>query len=232
MVRFENVTKRYPNSDKYALNNINVEIKPGEFVFLVGNSGAGKSTFIKMLLIEEKPTDGKVFLDGTDLGRIYKRNIPKIRRKVGVVFQDFRLLPNKTVYENVAFAMEIIGKRRREIKKRVPTVLSLVGLSDKAKSYPNQLSGGEMQRVGIARALVNEPTIIIADEPTGNLDPGNAVEIMNILEHINQSGTTVIVATHAKNLVDKMKKRVIKLNNGEIVRDEQGGVYTHEGSDI
>lgn len=232
MVKFENVNKKYQNSDRHALDNVSMHIEQGEFVFLVGSSGAGKSTFIKMLLIEETPTSGKVYLDGEDLSKIYKRNVPKLRRKVGVVFQDFRLLPNKTVYENIAFAMEIIGKGGKEIRRRVPTVLSLVGLSDKAKSYPSQLSGGEMQRVGIARAIVNSPTVLIADEPTGNLDPGNADEIMKLLEDINKNGTTVIVATHAKSQVDKMKKRVLNLDRGVLVRDEQGGNYENERADI
>lgn len=232
LVKFEGVSKKYQNSDKCALDNIDLNIEQGEFVFLVGSSGAGKSTFIKMLLIEEIPTSGKVYIDGEDLSKIYRRNIPKLRRKIGVVFQDFRLLPNKTVYENIAFAMEIIGKRNKEIRRRVPTVLALVGLSDKAKSYPSQLSGGEMQRVGIARAIVNSPTVIIADEPTGNLDPGNADEIMRLLEDINRNGTTVIVATHAKSQVDKMKKRVLNLESGILVRDEQGGIYENEWTDI
>ncbi|MGL5439397.1 MAG: cell division ATP-binding protein FtsE [Filifactoraceae bacterium] len=232
MVKFENVSKMYSNSNRYALDNVSLNIEQGEFVFLVGNSGAGKSTFIKMLLIEEVPTYGNVYIDGEDLSKIYKRNVPKLRRKIGVVFQDFRLLPNKTVYENIAFAMEIIGKRGREIRRRVPIVLALVGLSDKAKSYPSQLSGGEMQRVGIARAIVNSPTVLIADEPTGNLDPGNSNDIMRLLEDINKNGTTVIVATHAKSQVDKMKKRVINLDRGALVRDEQGGNYENERTDI
>jgi len=205
-----------------------MEIKKGEFVFLVGSSGAGKSTLIKLLLKEEGITRGKMYLDGMDITRVPNRRIPYIRRKVGVVFQDFRLLPNKTVYENVAFAMEIIGARPREIRRRVPLILSMVDLSRKASSFPDQLSGGEQQRVSIARSIVNNPPVLIADEPTGNLDPDTAEEIMKVLVDINNRGTTIVMATHARDIVNKMKKRVIALEDGRLVRDEEKGGYSIE----
>lgn len=222
-----NIAKEYRNG-VIALYDINLEIHKGEFVFLVGSSGAGKSTLIKLILKEEGITRGQLILDDADITRVPNRRIPYIRRKVGVVFQDFRLLPNKTVYENVAFAMEIIGARPKEIRRRVPTILSMVNLSKKASSFPDQLSGGEQQRVSIARSIVNNPPVLIADEPTGNLDPDTAAGIMRVLMDINNRGTTVIMATHAKEIVNTMKKRVIALENGRMVRDEEKGGYSVE----
>jgi len=227
LIRFVNVSKEYKNG-VIALYDINIEINKGEFVFLVGSSGAGKSTLIKLLLKEEGITRGKLYLNGTDITRVPNRRIPFIRRQLGVVFQDFRLLPNKTVYENVAFAMEIIGASPRAIRRRVPTVLSMVDLSRKASSYPDQLSGGEQQRVSIARSIVNNPPVLIADEPTGNLDPDTANDIMKALVDINNRGTTVLMATHAKEIVNNMRKRVIALENGRIIRDEEKGGYGNE----
>jgi len=218
------VSKRY-NKDIIALSNISFEIENGEFVFIVGPSGAGKSTLIKLLLKEEEPTSGSIVINKKDITKLKKREIPYLRRSMGVVFQDFRLLPNKTVFENVAFAMEIVGAHPKEIRRKVPMVLSLVGLSDKANKYPRQLSGGEQQRVSLARAIVNEPSILIADEPTGNLDPDTSWEIVKLISEINKRGTTVVMATHAKDIVDAMKKRVIALEKGNIVRDEARGVY-------
>ena len=226
-----NIAKEYRNG-VIALYDINIEIHKGEFVFLVGSSGAGKSTLIKLILKEEGITRGQLILDNMDITRVSNRRIPYIRRKVGVVFQDFRLLPNKTVYENVAFAMEIVGARPREIRRRVPTILSMVNLSKKASSFPDQLSGGEQQRVSIARAIVNNPPVLIADEPTGNLDPDTAAEIMRVLMDINNRGTTVIMATHAKEIVNTMKKRVIALENGRMIRDEEKGGYSIEIPDF
>lgn len=227
LIRFVNVSKEYKNG-VIALYDINIEINKGEFVFLVGSSGAGKSTLIKLLLKEEGITRGKLYLNGTDITRVPNRRIPFIRRQLGVVFQDFRLLPNKTVYENVAFAMEIIGASPRAIRRRVPAVLSMVDLSRKASSYPDQLSGGEQQRVSIARSIVNNPPVLIADEPTGNLDPETASDIMEVLVDINNRGTTVLMATHAKEIVNSMRKRVIALENGRIIRDEEKGGYGFE----
>lgn len=227
MISFENVSKSYDNGVK-ALSNINLKIEKGEFAFLVGSSGAGKSTLIKLLLKEEEPTEGKLYLRGLDITNVPNRRIPYIRRNIGVIFQDFRLLPNKTVYENVAFAMEIIGADPKDIRRTVPTVLSLVNLSRKASSFPDQLSGGEQQRVSIARSIVNNPPVLIADEPTGNLDPDTAWEVMNALMDINARGTTILMATHAKDIVNNMRKRVIALDNGELVRDEQKGGYVFE----
>lgn len=226
-----NVSKEYDNHVK-ALSNVSLDIDKGEFVFLVGSSGAGKSTLIKLLLKEENPTDGKIILNKTDITNVRNRRIPLIRREIGVVFQDFRLLPNKKVYENIAFAMEIVGERPKEIRRRVPMVLSMVDLSRKSFCYPDQLSGGELQRVSIARAIVNNPPVLIADEPTGNLDPDTAWEIMKVLSDINRRGTTILMATHAKDIVNSMKKRVIEINKGRIVRDEQKGGYIHEASSI
>jgi len=231
LIQFVNVSKEYKNGVK-ALSNVNLSIEKGEFVFLVGPSGAGKSTIIKLILKEEDPTEGKIYLNDMDITKVKNRKIPYIRRKVGVVFQDFRLLQNKTVYENVAFAMEIIGAHPKEIRRNVPMVLSMVDLSRKAYCYPDELSGGEHQRVAIARAIVNSPPILIADEPTGNLDPETAWEIMNVLRDINRRGTTVLMATHAKDIVDIMKKRVIAIESGKIVRDEEKGVYENEISNI
>ncbi|WP_029687884.1 cell division ATP-binding protein FtsE [Thermoanaerobacter sp. A7A] len=224
MIKFINVSKRY-NKDIIALSNISFEIESGEFVFIVGPSGAGKSTLIKLLLKEEEPTSGSIVINKKDITKLKKREIPYLRRSMGVVFQDFRLLPNKTVFENVAFAMEVVGASPKEIRRRVPMVLSLVGLSDKADKYPRQLSGGEQQRVSLARAIVNEPSILIADEPTGNLDPDTSWEIVKLISEINKRGTTVVMATHAKDIVDAMKKRVIALEKGNIVRDEARGAY-------
>ena len=226
-----NIAKEYRNG-VIALYDINIEILKGEFVFLVGSSEAGKSTLIKLILKEEGITRGQLILDNMDITRVSNRRIPYIRRKVGVVFQDFRLLPNKTVYENGAFAMEIVGARPREIRRRVPTILSMVNLSKKASSFPDQLSGGEQQRVSIARAIVNNPPVLIADEPTGNLDPDTAAEIMRVLMDINNRGTTVIMATHAKEIVNTMKKRVIALENGRMIRDEEKGGYSIEIPDF
>lgn len=227
MIDFINVSKEYSNGVK-ALSNINIHIDKGEFVFIVGSSGAGKSTLIKLLLKEENPTEGKIYLNNMDITKVKNRRIPYIRRNIGVVFQDFRLLKNKTVYENVAFAMEIVGSSSKEIRRQVPMVLSMVGLSSKAHSYPDQLSGGEQQRVSIARALVNRPTILIADEPTGNLDPDTAWEIMGLLKEINRRGTTVLMATHARDIVNSMRRRVIALEKGRVVKDELKGVYDYE----
>ena len=227
MILLSNVTKTYPNGST-ALDDVSFFIERGEFVFIVGPSGAGKSTLIKLLMHEETPTDGQVIINNKDIGKLKRREVPYLRRSMGVVFQDFRLLSNKTVFENVAFAMDIIGASRKEIRKQVPNVLSLVGLSHKAKSYPKELSGGEQQRVALARALVNNPAFLIADEPTGNLNPKVAMEIMELLDSINKRGTTVIMATHAKDIVDQMKKRVIAIEDGVIVRDEARGEYGYE----
>lgn len=220
MIEFKNVTKRYGNN--IGLKNASVHIYDGDFVFLVGPSGAGKTTFIRLILKEINPDSGTIKLAGRDITRIGRREIPAIRQKVGMVFQDFRLLEKKTVYENVAFAMEVVHKRRREIKERVPYVLDLVDIKDKANRYPAELSAGEQQRVGIARALVNQPRVLICDEPTGNLDPVTAMDIMALLEEINARGTTILMVTHAKDIVDKMNKRVVAIDKGEITRDERG----------
>ncbi len=227
MIIFSNVSKVYDNGST-ALNNISFFIERGEFVFIVGPSGAGKSTLIKLLMHEETATAGDVIINSVNVNHLNQKQIPYLRRNMGVVFQDFRLLPKKTVYENVSFAMEIVGASRREIRRQVPYVLSMVGLSHKAKAYPSQLSGGEQQRVALARALVNNPAFLIADEPTGNLNPKTAMEIMELLNNINKRGTTIIMATHAKEIVDQMKKRVIAIEDGVIVRDEARGVYGYE----
>ena len=227
MIRFKNIFKIYNNNVK-ALSDVNVDIEKGEFVFLVGPSGSGKSTFIKMILKEVEPTNGKVIVGDTDLSTLTRKQVPYFRRKVGMVFQDFRLIPNLNVYENVAFAMKVVEASPREIRKRVPMVLSLVGLSHKYKMFPNELSGGEQQRVSLARAIVNNPSLLIADEPTGNLDPETAKEIMTLLDDINKAGTTILMATHAKEIVDNMQKRVIAIEGGEIVRDEKRGMYENE----
>lgn len=227
MIIFSNVSKIYPNGST-ALNNISFFIDRGEFVFIVGPSGSGKSTLIKLLMHEEKATSGDVIINSINVGGLKPKEIPYLRRSMGVVFQDFRLLPNKTVYENVAFAMEIVGSSKRDIRRQVPNLLSLVGLSHKAKSFPSQLSGGEQQRVAFARALANNPAILVADEPTGNLNPKAAMEIMELLDNINKRGTTVIMATHAKEIVDSMKKRVIHIEDGVITHDENRGGYDYE----
>ncbi|OFI07504.1 cell division ATP-binding protein FtsE [Clostridium acetireducens DSM 10703] len=227
MIEFRNVNKVY-NDNIFALSDINVTINNGEFVFLVGPSGAGKSTFIKLLLKEIEPTNGIILVNEMDLTKIKRKDIPYYRRKIGVVFQDFRLIPTLNVYENVAFAMRVVGSPQREIRKKVPMVLSLVGLSDKYKAFPNELSGGEQQRVSLARAIVNNPSLLIADEPTGNLDPETSMGIMEILNDINHAGTTILMATHARDIVDNMRKRVLAIEKGTIVRDEQRGVYGYE----
>ena len=227
MIEFTDVVKTYEQGNN-ALNGVTMQIEDGEFCFLVGPSGSGKSTIIKLITGELKPSSGTVHVNGYSLERIRKREIPYLRRTVGVVFQDFRLINKMTVYENVAFAMRVIGAREREIKERVPYVLELVGLSDKEKRHPSELSGGEQQRLAIARALVNNPSMIIADEPTGNLDPQMSYEIMSLLEEINNLGTTMLVVTHAQNLVDEFNKRVISINDGVIVNDGLEAYYGHE----
>ena len=227
MIEFKNVSKVYDNNVK-ALSNVNIKIDAGDFVFLVGPSGAGKSTFVKMLLKEIEPSEGQIIVDGIELSKMKRKKVPFHRRKIGMVFQDFRLIPSLNVYENVAFAMRVLEASPSEIKKQVPIALSLVGLSNKQKMFPNQLSGGEQQRVSIARAIVNKPLVLIADEPTGNLDPETAKEIMALIEDINRSGTTVVMATHAKEIVDDMQKRVIAIEKGQVVRDEEKGGYEYE----
>ena len=223
MIEFTNVTKSYAQGN-HALKGVSMQIEDGEFVFLVGPSGSGKSTIIKLISGELKPTSGQIHVNGYSLERIRRREIPYLRRTVGVVFQDFRLIENKTVYENVAFAMRAIGARESEIRQRVPYVLELVGLENKSRRHPNELSGGEQQRLAIARALVNNPSTIIADEPTGNLDPVRSLEIMSLLEAINNLGTTLLVVTHEKNLVDRFDKRVIAIDDGLVVHDGNGWV--------
>ena len=225
MIRLEKVSKSYPTSTRPALDDVDVDIAKGEFVFLVGSSGSGKSTFLRLLLKEEVPTTGRVHVAGKDLGRLSHWKVPALRRSIGCVFQDFRLLPNKTVFQNVAFALEVIGKPRSAIDKVVPEVLDLVGLDGKAQRMPDELSGGEQQRVAIARAFVNRPMILIADEPTGNLDPNTSVGIMKLLDRINRTGTTVVMATHDAAIVDSMRRRVVELSNGKVVRDQTRGVY-------
>ena len=224
MIRFENVSKTYKNGTP-ALTNVNLDIDKGEFVFLVGASGSGKTTFLRLLLREELPDQGRILEAGRDIGALPKWRVPYLRRNIGCVFQDFRLLPNKTVFENVAFALEVIGRPRSTVESQVPQILELVGLADKAKNLPSELSGGEQQRVAVARAFVNRPLILLADEPTGNLDPANSESIMALLERINRTGTTVVMATHDKNMVDRMRRRVIELEKGELVRDQVRGVY-------
>ncbi len=224
MIVLENVVKSYPNGVG-AINGISMNIKRGEFVFIVGDSGSGKSTLIKLLLKELEPTEGRIRVNGVNLARMRKRAIPRYRRKIGCVFQDFRLLKDRNVYENVAFAQRVIVTPTKEIKKNVPAMLSLVGLAEKYKSYPRQLSGGQQQRVALARALVNSPDILLADEPTGNLDPKTSREIMKLLEEINARGTTVLVVTHDQDIVNTLKKRVIRLQKGMIVGDERESGY-------
>lgn len=225
MIKFENVTMAYRKDGNPALNDVSFEIADGEFVFLVGQSGAGKSTILRLLIREERAQDGTVLIDDINIGMLPEKEVPKLRRNIGMVFQDFRLLPEKTVAENVAFALQVLNKSPDEIKQTVPAVLDLVGLLDKANRRPEQLSGGEQQRVAIARALVNRPAILMADEPTGNLDPDTSVEIMRLLDQINKAGTTVIMATHDAGIVDQMRKRVIEITNGVIVRDQIQGGY-------
>ena len=227
MIEFTDVVKSYSEGN-VALNGVTMQIEDGEFCFLVGPSGSGKSTIIKLITGELQPSSGTVHVNGYSLERIRKREIPYLRRTVGVVYQDFRLIDNMTVYENVAFAMRVIGAREREIKERVPYVLELVGLSDKEKRHPSELSGGEQQRLAIARALVNNPSTIIADEPTGNLDPARSLEIMELLQEINNLGTTMLVVTHAQNLVEHFGKRVIAIDEGKVVSDGSEGEFDHE----
>ena len=227
MIEMMNVTKKY-NKGITAINNLSIQIKDGELVYVVGPSGAGKSTFIKMMYREEKATKGRIRVGKYDLMKIRDRQIPFLRRYVGVVFQDFKLLQHKTVFENVAYAMEVIEKSPREIKRRVEDVLELVNLKHRMNNFPNELSGGEQQRVAIARAIVNTPGILIADEPTGNLDPDTSMEIMDILERINEQGTTIVMATHNSQIVNEKKHRVIAIENGQIVRDQEQGEYGYE----
>ena len=225
MIRFEKVTKRYPGPGKPALDEVTIDIDKGEFVYLVGTSGSGKSTAMRLVLRELRPTSGRLYVAGKEINRMAGWKVPRLRRQIGTVFQDFRLLPNKTVAENVAFAQQVIGKSRREIDRVVPETLELVGLKDKAARMPDELSGGEQQRVAIARAFVNRPAILIADEPTGNLDPTTSMGIMKLLDDINQTGTTVVMATHDHGIVDQVRKRLIELDQGKVVRDEAAGSY-------
>lgn len=222
---FENVSKVYQKKSEPAVTDVNLVIKPGEFVFFVGASGSGKSTLLRLLIREERPSAGRIVVDGVDVGRLKDRKVPRHRRKLGTVFQDFRLLPGKTVFENVAFALEVIGRSPREIENRVPEVLSQVGLYGRERRRPDQLSGGEQQRVAIARALANRPSLLLADEPTGNLDPETSVGIMSLLNNIHLAGTTVVMATHDAAIVDRMRKRVIELDTGHVVRDQSRGIY-------
>ncbi|MBP7985499.1 cell division ATP-binding protein FtsE [Candidatus Neomicrothrix sp.] len=224
MIKFESVTKAY-RSDSVALRDANVDIAKGEFVFLVGPSGSGKSTFMRLVNKSEKPEEGRIFVAGKDIGELPGYKVPYLRRNIGAVFQDFKLLPNKTVSENVAFALEAIGRPRHVVRTQVPAILDLVGLSKKSENYPHELSGGEQQRASIARAFVNRPLILLADEPTGNLDPATSVGIMKLLDRINRTGTTVVMATHDRGIVDTMRRRVIELDRGRIVRDQARGVY-------
>lgn len=225
MIHLKSVTKIYERNGVVALDDVNLDITAGEFVFIVGTSGSGKSTLMKLLMHEETPTMGEIFVDGRDVVRLSKREIPYLRRGLGVIFQDFRLLEDKTVYENVAFAMQVIEAPRKIIQRTVDAVLDIVGLRDKSKHFPDQLSGGEQQRVAIARAIVNDPKIVIADEPTGNLDPATTWDIMDIFLRINTAGTTIVMATHDKDIVNRLKKRVVEIEGGKIVRDQQRGRY-------
>jgi cell division transport system ATP-binding protein len=225
VIRFTDVTKLYASQRRAALEQVSLEVEKGEFVFLVGASGSGKSTFLRLVLKEDRPTSGQVHVLGKDLSKLSSWKVPHLRRQIGTVFQDFRLLPNKTVAENVAFALEVIGKPRHTVNRVVPEVLELVGLGGKEHRMPNELSGGEQQRVAIARAFVNRPLLLIADEPTGNLDPSTSVGIMKLLDRINRTGTTVVMATHDAAIVDQMRKRVIELEGGHVVRDQTRGVY-------
>lgn len=226
MLMIDHVTMKYPTTT--ALDNVTIKIKDGEFVFIVGSTGSGKSTLIKLLLREIRPTAGEIAVDDKVYSRLKKNDIPMLRRKMGVVFQNFRLLKDRTVFENVAFAQQVIEKTQKEIRRQVPATLTMVGLADKYRQYPRELSGGEQQRVALARAIVNEPDIILADEPTGNLDPKNSLEIMHLLEEINRRGTTVVVVTHNKEIVDMMQKRVIVLKKGKVISDEEKGGYWDE----
>jgi cell division transport system ATP-binding protein len=225
VINFDNVSKIYPNQNRAALENVNLAVNKGEFVFLVGPSGSGKSTFLRLILKEERPSEGRIHVAGKDLARLTNWKVPHMRRRIGCVFQDFRLLPNKSVYQNVAFALEVIGKPRRFIRRVVPEVIDLVGLEGKHDRMPDELSGGEQQRVAVARAFVNRPMILLADEPTGNIDPATSIGIMKVLDRINRTGTTVVMATHDAAIVDSMRKRVIELEYGKVVRDQSRGVY-------
>jgi len=225
-IKFRNVEKTYKNGVN-AVYDMNLDIKKGEFVFVIGASGSGKSTLIKMLYREERPTNGEIYVGGINVAKVKNNKVYKLRRKIGIVFQDYKLLPKLTVYENVAFALEIYGIPTNEVKRKVLKALDLVGLKSKTKSYPNQLSGGEQQRVAIARAIVNSPKLLICDEPTGNLDPDTSLEVMKVIEKINDLGTTVVMATHDREMVNKMKKRVVLLDNGKLVKDYEKGSYTH-----
>ncbi len=229
MIRFENVSKLYPGQEKAALDSVNLEVVKGEFVFLVGLSGSGKSTFLRLVLREERPTMGTIHVAGKNLNTLATHKVPELRRQVGTVFQDFRLLPNKTIFENVAFTLHVLGYSKKEIAREVPEVLELVGLEDKGDRRPSEISGGEQQRVAIARAYVSRPAILIADEPTGNLDPATSVGIMKLLDRINREGTTVVMATHDSGIVDQMRKRVIELDAGHVIRDQVRGVYGYTG---
>ena len=228
MITTENVSKAYVEGIP-AIKNINLKVERGEFVFIVGDSGSGKSTLIKLLLKELEPTSGKIIVNGQNLGRLRRKQIPRYRRKLGVVFQDFRLLRDRNVYENIAFAQRVIMTPTRKIRREVPKMLSMIGLAEKYKSFPKELSGGEQQRVALARALVNHPDLLLADEPTGNLDPKNSWDIMRLLEKINKKGTTVLVVTHNREIVDEMKKRVVTMKRGVIISDEKEGGYIYEG---
>ena len=227
MIELKNVTKTY-DGDVTGVDNLSLTIEDGEFVFLVGESGSGKSTLLKLLMRELVPSEGSITIDGKEITKLRRKKVAELRRNMGIVFQDYRLLQKRTVYENVAFALEVIEIPTRKIRRSVPAALNLVGLSHKSKNYPNEISGGEQQRIAIARAIVNNPPLLLADEPTGNLDPRNSQEIMEVLDAINNRGTTVIVATHDRAIVDAMKKRVIHLENGVIVRDSMGGGYDDE----
>ncbi len=230
MIRYDNVTKAYPRSSRPALEDISFNIDRGEFVFVVGPSGSGKSTLLRLALREERATSGQVLVAGQDLGRMPMRKVPRLRREIGTVFQDFRLLPNKTVHQNVAFALQVLGRSRHFINQVVPETLELVGLDGKAKRLPHELSGGEQQRVAIARAFVNRPPILLADEPTGNLDPAISMDIVHLLERINRTGTTVVMATHDDDVVNELKRRVVELRDGELVRDQlEAGYHLGEG---
>jgi cell division transport system ATP-binding protein len=230
VINFDNVSKQYKNSSTPALNEINLNIEQGEFVFLVGQSGSGKSSLLRLLLKEEKPSSGTVTVDGINVAKLPNRKVPAFRRTMGIVFQDFRLLPGKTVFDNVAFGMEVIGKSKKEIQQRIPAILDLVGLDEKAHRLPSELSGGEQQRVALARAFVNQPRLLLADEPTGNLDPSTSVGIMKLLDRINRTGTTIVMATHDVAIVDQMRKRIVQMENGKIIRDQERGMYGHTGN--
>jgi cell division transport system ATP-binding protein len=229
VISFDNVTKQYKNTSAPALDGITLNIEQGDFVFLVGASGSGKSSLLRLLLKEETATSGIVTVDGINVAKLRNRKVPAFRRTMGIVFQDFRLLPGKTVFDNVAFGMEVIGKPKSEIARKVPALLELVGLDEKSHRLPSELSGGEQQRVALARAFINQPKLLLADEPTGNLDPATSVGIMKLLDRINRIGTTVIMATHDVAIVDQMRKRIVQMENGRLVRDQERGMYGHTG---